>query len=190
VRNKPRAAAIFLVSLIILDIAIIGSWVGLSKVVSRLEQTTLQSEGRDDAYLATFPMIEDYSLTGIGVGNYFNAFPAYKPPQLHSYWNHAHNDYLEIMAEQGVIGFSLLASVVLCSLFIAVQTLRKRSDSFARGMGFASLMGIIAILIHSSVDFNLQILANSSMFMLLLAIPFVCRHSENNQGQKEAFAPL
>jgi len=190
VRNKPRAAAIFLVSLIILDIVIIGSWVGLSKVVSRLEQTTMQSEKRDDVYLATFPMIEDYSLTGVGAGNYFNAFPAYKPPQLHSYWNHAHNDYLEIMAEQGVIGLSLLASIVLYSLFFAIQTLRKRSDSFARGMGFASLMGIIAILIHSSVDFNLQILANSSIFMLLLAIPFICRHSGNNQGQKEAFAPL
>jgi O-antigen ligase len=189
-RNKPRAAAIFLVSLVILDLVIIGSWVGISKVVSRLEQTTLQSEGRDDAYMATLPIIEDYPLTGIGAGNYFNTFPAYKPPQLSGYWNHAHNDYLEIMAEQGLIGFSLLAGVVLCSLFFAVQTLRKRRNPFALGMSFASLMGITAMLIHSIVDFNLQILANSSMFVLLLAIPFICRHLRRSQGQKEAFAPL
>jgi O-antigen ligase len=189
-RNKPRATAIFLISLVVLDIAIISSWVGLSRVVSRLEQTTLQGENRDDVYLSTLPIIEDYPLTGVGVGNYFNIYPAYKPPQLHSYWNHAHNDYLEIMTEQGIIGFSLLAGVVLCSLFFAVQTLRKRSNSFALGMSFASLMGIIAMLIHSSVDFNLQILANSSMFMLLLAIPFTCRHLRSSQGQKEAFAPL
>jgi len=189
-RHKLRAAAIFLVSLVILDIAIIGSWVGLSRVVSRLGQTTLQGEGRDDAYLATLPIIKDYPFTGVGAGNYFNVFPAYKPPQLPSYWNHAHNDYLEIMTEQGLIGFSLLAGVVLCSLFFAIQILRKRSNSFVLGMSFSSLMGITAMLIHSSVDFNLQILANSSMFMLLLAIPFICRHLRKNQGQKEAFAPL
>lgn len=189
-RNKPRAAAIFLVSLIILDIVIIGSWVGLSKVVSRLEQTTMQSEKRDDVYLATLPMVENYPVTGVGAGNYFNAFPAYKPPQLHSYWNHAHNDYLEIMTELGLIGLSLLAGVVLYSLFIAVQTLRKRNNSFVLGMNFSSLMGTIAILIHSSVDFNLQIITNSSMFMLLLAIPFICSRLRNSQGQKEAFAPL
>ncbi len=189
-RHKPRATAIFLISLVILDIAIIGSWVGLSKVMNRLGQTTMQSEKRDDVYLATLPMIEDYSLTGIGAGNYFNTFPAYKPPQLHSYWNHAHNDYLEIMTEQGLIGFSLLAGVVLCSLFFAIQILRKRTNSFTLGMSFSSLMGITAILIHSSVDFNLQILTNSSMFVLLLAIPFICRHLRKNQGQNEAFAPL
>ena len=150
----------------------------------------MQSEKRDDVYLATLPMVEDYPITGVGAGNYFNAFPAYKPPQLHSYWNHAHNDYLEIMTELGLIGLSLLAGVVLYSLFIAVQTLRKRNNSFVLGMSFSSLMGTIAILIHSSVDFNLQIIANSSMFMLLLAIPLICSRLRNSQGQKEAFEPL
>ena len=94
---------------------------------------------------------------------------------LDGYWNHAHNDYLEIFAEQGVIGFALLAATVLFALFTALQTLRKRRSSLATGISFASLMGIIALLIHSAVDFNLQILANSSIFMLLLALPFICR---------------
>ncbi|MDQ6968824.1 MAG: O-antigen ligase family protein [Mariprofundaceae bacterium] len=173
-REKPRATIVFLSSLIVLDIIIIGSWVGLSKVMTRLEKTSMLTEQRDDAYLATYPMIQDYVISGVGAGNYFSTFPMYKTPQLAGYWNHAHNDYLEIMAEQGVIGFSLLAGVVLWSMWIAMKVFRELSSTFALGMSFASLMGTIAILIHSAVDFNLQILANSSTFMVILAIPFIC----------------
>ena len=42
-----------------------------------------------------------------------------------------------------------------------------------RGMSFAAIMGIIAILIHSSVDFNLQIPANAATFMVLLALAWI-----------------
>jgi O-antigen ligase len=174
-RKKPRATVIFLSSIILLDILLIGSWVGVSKVMTRLENTSIQTEQRDDVYAATLPMIQDYWLTGTGAGTYFETFPAYKTPVLSGYWIHAHNDYLEILAEQGVIGFGLLAAVVLFALFIIVQTLRRQRSSLALGMSFGSLMGIIALLVHSAVDFNLQILANSSLFMLLLALPMICR---------------
>ena len=174
-RKKPRATVIFLCSVILLDIFLIGSWVGVSKVMTRLESTSIQTEQRDDVYAATLPMIQDYWLTGTGAGTYFETFPAYKTAELSGYWNHTHNDYLEILAEQGVIGFALLALVVLFALFIAVQTLRKSRSSLMLAMSFSSLMGITALLIHSAVDFNLQILTNSSLFMVLLALPMICR---------------
>lgn len=174
-RKKPRATVIFLSSVILLDILLIGSWVGVSKVMTRLENTSIQTEQRDDVYAATLPMIQDYWLTGTGAGTYFETFPAYKTPQLSGYWNHTHNDYLEILAEQGVIGFGLLASVVLFALFVTIQTLRRRRSPLILAMSFSSLMGILALLIHSAVDFNLQILTNSTLFMLLLALPMICR---------------
>lgn len=175
-RKKPRATVIFLTSVILLDILLIGSWVGVSKVMTRLENTSVQTEHRDEVYAATLPMIQDYWLTGTGSGTYFEAFPAYKIPLLSGYNNHAQNDYLEILAEQGVIGFSLLASIVLFAQFIIVQTLHKRRSSMMLAMSFSSLMGIIALMIHSMVEYNLQILANSSLFMLLLALPMICHH--------------
>ncbi len=84
-----------------------------------------------------------------------------------------------------MIGFSLLAGTVLCALGVALLTIRKRRNAFAAGMSFASLMAVIALLIHSAVDFNLQILANSSLFMIVLAIPFITRHL----GSKEPRSP-
>ncbi len=42
-----------------------------------------------------------------------------------------------------------------------------------RGLGFSGVMGIVALMIHSSVDFNLQIPANSALFVLLLAVSWI-----------------
>jgi len=174
-RKKPRATVFFLSSVILLDILLIGSWIGVSKVMTRLENTSVQTEQRDEVYAATLPMIQDYWLTGTGAGTYFEAFPAYKIPLLSGYSNHAQNDYLEILAEQGVIGFGLLALFVLFVVFTIMQTLRKRRSSLMLAMSFSSLMAIFALMIHSMVEYNLQILANSSLFMLLLALPMICR---------------
>jgi len=181
-RKKPRSTILFLTSLIILDFIIIGSWVGVSKVMHRLEATSTQTELRDNTDAATLPMVQDYLLTGTGAGTYFEVFPAYKTPILSQYWNHAHNDYLEFLSEQGAIGFSLLAGVVICSLMTALSTLRHRRNQFIAGMSFASLMASIALLIHSSVDFNLQIGANSMLFVILLAIPFICRRLDQSRA--------
>jgi len=172
-RKKQRATVIFLTSLIVLDIIMIGSWVGLSKVVNRLEKTTVQTENRDNAYAAALPMIDDFILTGSGSGTLFGVFPAYKTADLPGYWNHLHNDYLEFLSEQGLPGFITLAGCVGYALLTVIRTLRRRKSSFALGMSFASLMGITAILIHSAVDFNLQILANITTFILLLSVAMI-----------------
>jgi|AMFO01.1.fsa_nt_gi O-antigen ligase len=184
VKKKPRATIVFLVSLIVLDIVLIGSWVGLSTVMTRLEQTTMQTEDRDEAYISALPMLPDYWLSGTGAGTFGEVFPAYKSAGLGRTWNHAHNDYLELFIEGGAVGFALLAGCVLYALAAAVQTLRRRRSSLMTGMAFASLMGIAAMLVHSFVDFNLQIPANSSMFMLLLALAMLSRQLESRRQQE------
>jgi hypothetical protein len=48
-----------------------------------------------------------------------------------------------------------------------------RRNRLARGMAFVSLMGIVALLLHSGVDSNLQFLANLLIFIVILAIPYL-----------------
>ncbi len=50
-----------------------------------------------------------------------------------------------------------------------------------RGISFAAIMGITAILIHSTVDFNLQIPANALTFMLLLAMAWLSLHLKHSR---------
>lgn len=82
------------------------------------------------------------------------------------------------MADVGVIGIGLLGLVVLLSFWAALKALYQRRDGLMRGMAFASIMGIIALLIHSTVDFNLQIPANAATFMVMLALGWIALNLE------------
>lgn len=125
-------------------------------------------------------MLHDYSLTGVGAGNYFSSFPAYKQWDIYFYVNHAHNDYLQMLIELGIIGCIPLAMLILLSLWHIIIALRTRHSTLLLGMSFASLMGMTAILLHSTVDFNMQIPSNAALFTLLLALPFICRHMKTH----------
>ena len=62
------------------------------------------------------------------------------------------------------------------SLGAALVAQFRRHDPLMRGMSFAAIMSVTAILIHSTVDFNLQIPANAATFMLLLALAWISLH--------------
>ena len=57
---------------------------------------------------------------------------------------------------------------------IAAQ--RRRRSQLAKGIGFAALMAITAMLIHATVEFNLQIPAYAATFMVILAISWLARY--------------
>ncbi|MGR9037896.1 MAG: O-antigen ligase family protein, partial [Gammaproteobacteria bacterium] len=162
-----------LVSIFIIDVYLLGSLVGLERVVKRIEQTSLASESRDEVVQYGISMLKEFGLTGTGAGTFEFIFPVYIGQNRVSGYDHAHNDYLEIMSDLGVIGFAVLGGMVLISLWQALKALRHRRSSFVRGMGFAGFMGTVSLLIHSSVDFNLQIPANALLFIAMLAMPAI-----------------
>ena len=179
-RHATRATVILIASLVIIDIFIVGTWFGVEKVVDRIEQTTLESEHRDETYVHVHNQWSDYLITGSGLGTFYAVFPKYKTPlEAGGFYTHAHNDYLEFGSETGIIGITVMGAVVLLSLGTALLAQYKRRDPLMRGISFSAIMGITAILIHSTVDFNLQIPANALTFMLLLAMAWLSLHMKH-----------
>ena len=176
-RNKSRSTVILLSSLLIIDITIVGTFFGVDKVAQRLQNTSSKHESRDEVSRDTFNLFKQYPIMGIGAGSYEHVYPSHKSADVRSdkLYDQAHNDYLQFLAEYGVIGFMCLAMAVLWCLYWAIQAMRLRKSSLHKGLGFAATMGLMAILIHSSVDFNLQIPANAFMFIFLLALACIAR---------------
>ncbi|EDN69039.1 O-antigen polymerase [Beggiatoa sp. PS] len=172
-RHATRATVFLLTSLIIIDILIVGTWFGIDKVAHRIEQTTFATETRDEVDIDVFPYWQDYLWTGSGLGSFYTVFPRYQGQDVGGYYDHAHNDYLEFGAETGIIGFFLVGSCVIFTLWVALLAQYRRRDPLCRGIAFSATMGIIALLIHSIVDFNLQIPANAATFMVILALAWI-----------------
>jgi O-antigen ligase len=179
-KNKSKSTTILLSSLLIIDITIVGAFFGVEKVAERLQGTSIEKESRDEVSRDTFNMWLENPILGTGAGSYRYVYPHYKSDDVTSVqlYDHAHNDYLQFLAEFGVLAFLFLAASVLQSFYWAVQAMRSRRRPINQGLGFASAMGIIAIMIHSAVDFNLQIPANAFIFIFILAIGCIARWSD------------
>ncbi|HUJ00432.1 MAG TPA: O-antigen ligase family protein [Usitatibacter sp.] len=180
-RHATRNTVILLVSLVAIDLFIVGSWFGVERLAQRLEQTTAQDvQQREEPSAYTLPLIRDYAVFGSGPGSFHVAFPRYRPPSVVNFFDYTHNDYVQFASESGIAGFLILGAFVALALGAALVAQWKRRDPLMRGMSFACIMGVTSILIHSWVDFNLQIPANASLFMVMLALGWISlRHDRH-----------
>ena len=170
--RNPGFLAI-LASIITIDIFLLGSVFQLDKVVERLEKTTLEHESRDEVVTYIMTMLPDFWLTGSGAGTFMYIFPNYAKEDFGMFYDFAHNDYLQIFLELGLIGsIPLVLYTALALLRGSVLMVRGRTG-MSRGMGFAATMAGISLLIHSTVDFNLQIPANLLLFAAVLRLPAI-----------------
>ena len=172
-KRATKSMVILLISLIAVDVFIVGTYFGTRRVVERITQTTAESEDRDEVAGYALNMWKDYPVFGSGLGSFAVVFPRYSGDGTALSYAHAHNDYLEFAAETGLLGLSLLGLMVSLSFAAALRAQYLRRDPLMRGLSFAAMMGIIALMIHSAVDFNLQIPANALTFMLILAFAWI-----------------
>lgn len=172
----------FLVSLFVVDMAILGKWFGLDKLIERLEQVNPDTAGRRWSNEYSLDYLADFPLTGSGGGSFYGIFPNYQAPDLQGFHQHAHNDYFEFAVELGIPAALLLAVFVVLAQWNAFQLQRSRQTRLYKGAGFAVTMTVIWAAIHSTTDFNLQIPANALTFVILLALAFICRGLPRRNG--------
>jgi O-antigen ligase len=155
---------------VILLVAVISvSWIGFGPILQRfagiqnleVRQTKRQAMRKD-----TFRLFLDHPIIGTGLGTLEMVYPPYDSQYDGKIVNHSHNDYLEALAETGVIGglccFWFLGVLVSNSLKGIVDT----ANSFGSLLNLSGLVACSGILVHSLVDFNLHIPANALLFFV------------------------
>lgn len=155
-------------------------WVGIDPVLERLGKSTLAGtpgEGQQTLYTArgfiwadTLKLIAEHPWLGTGFGAYATAFAKYTERDS-AYFpiEQAHNDYLQIWADTGVVG-GVLALWFLIIVWRNFARGIKHPDPVLAALVLGAGGGIFALLVHSIFDFNLQLPSNSLMFLLLATI--------------------
>tara|TARA_R110002072_G_scaffold89232_4_gene199974 strand:+ start:106386 stop:107684 length:1299 start_codon:yes stop_codon:yes gene_type:complete len=171
-RRSGKGVLTLFGSLIVIDIFLMGAFFGLDKVQDRLLESSTE-EQRFEAARLTFEIFKDHLWTGTGFGSFYSAFVEYRTESITLYYDHAHNDYAEFASELGILGLWPLAAIWIMSFYWAIRVQIERKSQLMKAMGFSSTMAMIAIGIHSTTDFNLQISSNAATFMVILALPYV-----------------
>lgn len=182
-KRSTKATIILISSLIIIDLFVVGTFFGVEKVVQRLENSSEASETRDEVNTYTLGAIQDNLLTGTGAGTYYTNFPAYRQYDAGKLFiDHTHNDYLEFASDYGVIVTGCLTLAVLWAFISAIRAQINRKTALMRGIAFSATMAIIALAIHSTVDFNLQIPANAATFVVILALGQISLYQKSRRS--------
>jgi len=159
-RRSPRIA----LGLMALCVCILGLIFLLDKGQALSHLGDLGPGIRLDITKDSWKMFRHRPVLGWGLGTFPTIYPRYRSFYTNLFINEAHNDYAQLLVEMGLLGFGLMVWFLVRLYQTGMPTSRRWEFQWDRAMSLAALLGCTGILVHSFVDFNLQIPANAALF--------------------------
>jgi len=127
------------------------------------------SAGRLDIWRATIPMIKDFWVTGVGAGAYQRAMIVYQPAPHETYFNHAHNEYLQLAAEGGL--WLMIPGAFAAVAAVACISRRMSGDRTAiYWIRAGAVSAMIGAAVQSTWETGLRRPANTLLFAVVAAV--------------------
>jgi O-antigen ligase len=114
-------------------------------------------------------MIADNPVAGTGPGTFEVAYPPYQQAGYTLLSRYAHNDYLQFTADMGILVIPLMLWLLYLFFRVGFKKFKNRSRQTS-GIALGCMAAVVAILVHSYSDGNLQIPANALLFTALAAV--------------------
>ncbi len=127
------------------------------------------THGRTFFWVGTLDIFRNNPMLGAGLGAFGRAYTQYDTSSGVARLEQAHNDYLQLLADTGIVG-GVLGAFFLVVLFRTGWRRIQSADPFRRGVALGALAGCFAILVHSFFEFALQTTADALLFLMLAAL--------------------
>ena len=165
-RSTRIVAAVYLTSLTLLVIA----WAGADTIAARFSAADANTvNDRLPIWRDTLAIVRDFWLTGTGLNTYGVATLFYQTSMQGLHLREAHNDYLQLAAEGGLL-LSIPIAGALTAFAIAVRREFRTSSGSSYWIRLGAVIGLVAIALQSMVDFSLQMPGNAALCAVLCGI--------------------
>jgi O-antigen ligase/Tfp pilus assembly protein PilF len=169
------------------------------KIKNRISLTQLSQDSSLKRRIAiwkfTVMMIKDRPLLGSGIGTYkyntlsyqakFFAQGENRSLYPHGFAQEAHNEYLQLGAEMGIVGLGIFIWLIITYFRYGLKSLRKIKDESKKGILIGLMGSVVAILVDSLFGFPLHLPATVILFWLALGLTVVVGREEDNKGKGE-----
>ena len=174
-RQKSRKVTLALATFFVLGFGLI-IFLGGGELAKRL--ATIHAETRTELSGGTrlnidrdaLKMFAAKPITGWGLGVFPTVYPQFRSFPTNFFINEAHNDYLQLLVEMGGLGFAVMLWFLWALYRHGIRKLKNWAEDTNGALALAAMLGVSGILVHSFVDFNLQIPANAALFYVLCAL--------------------
>ena len=168
--ERPRLAPVGIVALAALAIIV---WIGAGAALERfstLPARDVSLSRRLSMFHGAAEIFLDHPVKGSGLGTLVSVYPRYENEYDGYVVEHVHDDYIEALAETGILGG-------LCGLgflWLLYREARKNFEAeqgrFSRGLHAGAIVALSGLLLHTFLDFNLHIPSNALLFLVLAGV--------------------
>jgi O-antigen ligase/Tfp pilus assembly protein PilF len=179
-RGGSKESGILFAAIIIAILLSVG-WFGWEVIFDRFSKIR-NADGYIDlnrllVWEDILSIIKDFPVFGTGFGTFVYIYPGYRTAHRQFIFNHAHNDYLELATDGGIIAI-VLAVWFIASLLLKVwRKFRIRRERYSIFLFYGVIAGLVALAIHSISDFNLHNGANSIYFSFMVGLLVSSSHT-------------
>jgi O-antigen ligase len=151
------------------------TWIGGGELTKRIatvgpSRFELSSDIRSYINRDGLRMFLKKPIFGWGLGTFPVVYPQFRTFYTNFFVNEAHNDYLQLLVETGLLGFGTMIWFVVTLYVRATKKIGNWAADISGAVTLACVLGLSGILVHSAVDFNLQVPANAALFYVFCTI--------------------
>jgi O-antigen ligase len=174
-QKKGLQIAVSLAAFVLVLVSLL-TWLGGKELTSRVSsistetRTELSGGMRLSIDRDTFRMFEQKPILGWGLGTFPTVYPQFRTFYTNFFVNAAHNDYLQLLSEMGLLGFGTMIWFLVELYRHALPKIGNWMSDVSSAVTLACTLGLSGILIHSLLDFNLQIPANAAIFYVFCTL--------------------
>jgi len=171
-RNPWKARTFSRGVILILGLAVLwAAWIGLDAVINRFFTASESFKERWEFWANTFQIFKDFPMFGSGLGTFIQVFPMYRSFHITGLVTHSENDFLQLLSEVGALGAGLLAILFFFLAWKVFSGIRALSSGEpVRYIALGGGVGILALMLHSLVERNIQVPANAFLYTFIFAL--------------------
>jgi len=175
---RQRRSIRIIVGVVAFAVVLVGllTWLGGKELTSRVSsisteaRTELSGGMRLSIDRDALRMFANKPVLGWGLGTFPVVYPQYRSFYTNFFVNEAHNDYLQLLCEVGLLGFGTMVWFLVVVYRSAMRKIANWMSDVSGAVTLACTLGLTGILVHSLLDFNLQIPANAALFYVLCTL--------------------
>jgi O-antigen ligase len=171
-KTKTKTFSIWSFLLFSLFIFFMEAKIAWARLLTLFQRETFVIFGHGYSWLDILRIWENFPVFGTGLGTFGSVSPMYKTSFAQSLYSYAHNDYLQLLSEVGLVGFILVALFFIFYFSSVLKMWFKRHDSYVVCLVLGGMGSVLSMLAYSFLDFNLQIPANGLLFFVIMGLVY------------------